>query len=134
LTRIVFGIAALGSAVVCAIGLLVLPIHFWALAGSGNDVGADDTGAEILLISFLVLELVSAGTGLWSLLTGNVRALRWSAALALIGAAVFTSSAALSYGIDIRRAGLTELLVAWWLVWAGAAATALVRLRESGSP
>lgn len=131
MTRIVFGIAALVSAAICAIGLLVLPFYLWALAGSGTDIGADDAGALILIIAFLILELISAGTGVLSLLTESARAFRWTAVLALLGAAIFTSSAAVCYGVDIRRPGLTELLMTWWLVWAGAAAVAFVRLRKS---
>jgi len=131
LTRIIFGIAAIVSAAVCAIGLLVLPIYFWALAGSGTDIGADDVGALILMIAFLILELISAGTGFLSLLTESARAFRWTAVLALLGAAIFAAGLAVSYGADIRRLGLAELLMAWWLVWSVVAAVAFVRFRTS---
>lgn len=131
MTRIVVGIAAFVSAVISAIGLLVLPTYFWALAGSGTDIGADDVASLTLIIAFLILELISAGTSYLSLLTGSARAFRWTAALALLGAAIFTSSMAASYGVDIRRLGQTELLMAWWIVWAGVASVAFVRLRKS---
>jgi hypothetical protein len=131
LTRIAFSIAAIVSAAVCAIGLLVIPIYFWVLAGSGTDIGADDVAALMLMIAFLILELISAGTGFLSLLTESARAFRWTAVLALLGAAIFAAGVAVSYGVNIRRPGLTELLMAWWLVWSGASALAFVRLRKS---
>jgi len=131
LTRIVFGIAAIVSAAVCAIGLFGLPIYFGALAGSGTDIGADDVGALILMIALLILELISAGTGFLSLLTESARAFRWTAVLALLGAAIFAAGVAVSYGVNIHRLGFTELLMAWWLVWAGLAAAEFVRLRKS---